>query len=64
MVNTLENVVKTGKYTATQTAQLLSISIRTLSNYRRAGKIKAKVSKLNNRYYYTGEEIIRTFNMM
>lgn len=55
----LGNIAKTGKYSATAVAKLLGVTVRTVANYRLTGKLKAKVNRHNNRYYFTGEELIR-----
>lgn len=62
MTAELPAVNKTGKYSATKTAELLGVSVRTIANYRHSGLLKAKVSRANNRYYFTDEEIIRFWN--
>ena len=55
---------KTARYSASQVAEILGCTIRTIANYRLSGKLKARVNRHNGRYYYTGEELHRFWRTM
>lgn len=60
----LMTLPRTARYSATQVAELLGCTIRTIANYRLSGKLRARVNRMNGRYYYTGEELQRFWRAM
>ncbi len=52
------NVAPTGRYSVTQTCQVLDISRSTLSRHTEAGRIKFSIRKCNGRKFYMGKHIL------
>lgn len=59
MTSTEPNVSESGKYSVTETCQILHIHRNTLQHYTDEKLIKAGVRRSNGRKYYTGSEIKR-----
>lgn len=49
----------TGRYSKTEAAGLLGVSIKTLDRYTASGMIKCGYRRANGRRFYTGKEIKR-----
>ena len=64
MIGDLTTLPKTARYSATECARLLGCTVRTIANYRIAGKLRARVNRNNGRYYYTGAELQRFWRIM
>lgn len=63
MTNEQPQVSRTGKYSVMETSRKLGIHRNTLNRYVTAGIIKCKRSKINNRKFFTGEEILRAWRL-
>lgn len=63
-MNDIFAIPKTARFSATQVAEMLGCTIRTIANYRLSGKLRARVNRHNGRYYYTGEELHRFWRTM
>jgi predicted site-specific integrase-resolvase len=60
MITAIEpKVSDTGKYSVSQTCELLGIHRNTLRKYTLSGTIRCKFHKKNFRKFYTGQEIIK-----
>ena len=62
MVSTQPIVNASSRYSISDTATHLGISIRTVQRYIKAGDIKAQTRKANSKRFVTGLEIIRVWN--
>ena len=63
MISTEPQIALTGRYTASETARIFDVSVRTLQRWATDGKIRFGVRKANNRRFYTGTEIMRVWKL-
>lgn len=64
MVTELPRIADTSRYTATQLAELLGVSTETIRRYRVSGALRARMNRANKRYFYTGAEIKRFWQIL
>lgn len=64
MVTTLPTISDDSKFTATALATMLDVSTETIRRYRISGKLKARMSRANGRYFFTGREIKRFWQIL
>lgn len=58
------NIKLDGRYSATETAKILDVSVEWLRRQANDGIISYKVRRSNNRRFYLGSEILRYWNSM
>lgn len=55
----LKGVAMAGRYDTKTTCEILGISVRTLQNHTKEGRIKCGRRRSNGRPFYEGSEIVR-----
>lgn len=64
MATDIPLISDTSRWTPTQAAKLLGVSTETIRRYRVSGNLRAKVSRVNGRYFFTGRELKRFFSCL
>lgn len=64
MITALPNISDTSRYTATQLAELLEVSTETIRRYRVAGALKARMNRANRRFFFTGKDVKRFWQIL
>lgn len=64
MVNVLPEVIKSARYTQSDTARLLGVNRHTVANYEKRGLLAFRVRKPDMRKVTTGADIIRFWERM
>jgi len=61
MIKTVPKVVESAQYELRDTAEVLGVSISTITKWTAKGLLRASRKRLNGRRFWTGSEILRAW---